>query len=85
MKSQEKVHIFLYSNLLNQFDTFITSIENLEHLQLRARFNTHKNLNVYGLKLTPAQVKSLNKKLSLSTDNDIKIFDSLENKIIVGF
>lgn len=85
MKSQEKVHIFLYSTLLNQFDTFVTGVENLHTLQLRARFNTHKNLNVYGLKLTPAQVKSLNKKLNLSTDKDCEIFNSLENKIIVGF
>jgi len=90
MKSQEKIYVFLYSSVLKRFDTeLILSKENLSKLELRARINTHKDLNLYCVSLTPAQALRFNQSLNftnliLDTKTHNNLFDNL-NKIQLGF
>jgi hypothetical protein len=85
MKSQEQVYIFLYSLSTKTFDTTLTSSMNLTCLQLRARTNTDRNLNLFAIKLTPKQVDTVNKKIKSNVITEEDIFNSLHYCINIGF
>lgn len=85
MKSQEKVYIFLYSKVNNTFDSLLTPSSNLHSLQLRARLNTHRNLSLFGVKLTPKQADTVNKKINAKCIKEEDIFNSLYYCVNVGF
>jgi hypothetical protein len=90
MKSKEAPYIFIYSNYENRFESTIEkpSIEIIKSMRLRARFNTQRDVKVYGLLATDLQIKKLNKMLdtNLTNENDSEIFLSIKDKLIdIGF
>lgn len=85
MKSQQKVYIFLYSLKNNLFDSIITRTENLHNLQLRARFNTHRDLNLFAVLLTPKQADTISKKINSSDIDPHDIFTSMNYCVEIGY
>jgi hypothetical protein len=92
MKSKLKAFIFSYSLVHKRFETKIVEADQstLNHMQLNARFNTHRDIKVYGLSATNLQIKSLNDSISNGLSSidktEEEVFKSIVGKIVdLGF
>jgi hypothetical protein len=93
MKSKLKAFIFAYSLALKRFETNIVEADQrtLHHMQLNARFNTDRNIKVYGLSATNLEVKILNNSITnalvvVDGQTEEDVFNSIVEKIVdLGF
>jgi 16S rRNA U1498 N3-methylase RsmE len=93
MKSKLKAFIFAYSLALKKFETNIVEVDQrtLHHMQLNARFNTGRNIKVYGLSATNLEVKILNNSITnalcvIDEQTEEDVFNSIVQKIVdLGF
>lgn len=88
MKSKETPYMFIYGLQSDTFDCNIVLADSnvIHYMQLRCRFNAHRNLKMFGLLATQLQIDKLNNLINNTSYEDKIIFEELKNKIIdIGF
>ena len=79
--TDKDIKVFSYSKDLKEFDTLISDslVTNINRLLLRARFNSHRKVIVYALKLNDIEMKEFNNRIN-SLESHSDLFIELENK-----
>lgn len=76
----EAVYIFLYSELENDFETkLVKACLQYSTLELRARYNSHRQLKLYSILTTEDNAKEINKLIQQDKD---AAWDYLKDKIL---
>jgi len=79
-------HLFLYSKTLNEFDTELMLVPSPKELQLmplmlRCRYNSHRDLRIYSIKLTEEDGRLFNEALK-DESRQQEIFEKMEKALI---
>jgi hypothetical protein len=80
-------HLFLYSKVFNEFDTELMPVPtpkdlNILPMQLRCRYNSHRDLRLYSIRLTAEEGRRLNGVLNNKEADHDKTFQLIEKALV---
>ena len=77
-------HVFMYSHNDNEFESKLVPIKTIDEMQtinsmqLRARFNAHRSIEIYAIKMSIESGNSINE--TIFNDSDEEIFEDLKSE-----